>query len=774
MTQNHTLHHLLNSLLLSALAICSAAFAQNRPVTQYFYDANGNLTSAVDGLNRVTIQTYDTLDRLRRITQPPPAAMQPNPVIHLELNGRDDLTRVIDPRNLSTTYSVTGLSNVTTQTSPDTGVTTRTFDAAGNVLTSRDARNRTTTYTYDTLHRLTRATYGDATFSTYVYDQGANGVGRLTSMTDPGPVTTSWTYTAMGRVATKVQTIGSGTTARTHQLSYSYNPTTGQLISMTYPSGKVISYTYGATSKDLERIAINGANAASAITHHPFGGVRRMTLGNGQVWSNSLDQDGRVRTYTLAGVTYTLAWDAANRITGTTSSQTATNRTFGYDNLDRITGFATTGRSQSFAYDATGNLLAKSDLVGATQTNYTFNIAPTSNRMTGIGNLGIGYSFDAAGNRTGDGRITYAYNQRGRMNQVRIINGATTNTYNYLINGINLRVRKAGPSTVVPQGMRIFVYEDAAKLIGEYDDLGRARTEHVWLEDRPIAAITYTYTGTSTTPATTTTSYVETDHLATPRLITNASRQKRWTWESAPYGDTFPNENPQSLGAYSYNLRFPGQYFDSETAHNYNHNRDYEVTTGRYVQSDPIGLEGGLDTYWYGSANPISRFDPEGLFDPSGFLPPHLKQGASAVSRINPVAGAFVTGVVIGTAINEICGAQIGDAIDAVFMPKTCDVPIYRVFGQGSPLYGNSWTPIDPRLVPGYRALAGLPSESKPGWRRNSGKYLAIGCLVDKTGVEYLAAQSLDGLPGGLPELRVPNPRTQVKIIDVQRMSPRL
>ena len=142
MNHNKTLQHLLHSVLLGALAIGSAtALAQtNRPVTQYFYDANGNLTSTVDGLNRVTTQTYDTLDRLRRITQPPPAAAQPNPVIQLELNGRDDLTRVIDPRNLVTDYAVSGLSNVTTQTSPDTGVTTRTFDAAGNVKTSRDAR----------------------------------------------------------------------------------------------------------------------------------------------------------------------------------------------------------------------------------------------------------------------------------------------------------------------------------------------------------------------------------------------------------------------------------------------------------------------------------------------------------------------------------------------------------------------------------------------------------------------------------------------------------
>ncbi|MEO8187618.1 MAG: RHS repeat-associated core domain-containing protein, partial [Burkholderiaceae bacterium] len=375
----------------------------------------------------------------------------------------------------------------------------------------------------------------------------------------------------------------------------------------------VISYTYGATSKDLERIAINGINAASAITYHPFGGVKRMTLGNTRVWSNSLDQDGRVKTYTLNAVTYTIAWDAANRITGITSSQTATNRTFGYDNLDRITSFSTTGRSQNFSYDATGNLTAKTDINSGTPTNYTFTIAPTSNRMTGISNLGIGYSFDAAGNRTGDGKITYAYNYRGRLNQVRIINGAVTNIYDYLINGVNLRVRKTGPTTVVPQGMQIFVYDDAAKLIGEYDDLGRARVEHVWLEDRPIAVITYTYTGTSTTPTTTTTSYVETDHLATPRLITNASRQKRWTWESAPYGDTFPNENPQALGAYKYNLRFPGQYFDAETNHHYNHHRDYESTTGRYVQSDPIGLAGGFNTYLYVDGNPLSFSDFLGL-----------------------------------------------------------------------------------------------------------------------------------------------------------------
>ena len=124
--------------------------------------------------------------------------------------------------------------------------------------------------------------------------------------------------------------------------------------------------------------------------------------------------------------------------------------------------------------------------------------------MTGISNLGIGYTSDAAGNRTADSTTTWVVNARGRVSQVRVISGATTYTYNYLVNGQNLRVRKTGPSSVVPQGTQVFVYDEAGRLIGEYDNYGRARNEHVWLADRPVALIVYTYSGTSTTPLTTT------------------------------------------------------------------------------------------------------------------------------------------------------------------------------------------------------------------------------------------------------------------------------
>ncbi|GAB3254574.1 RHS repeat domain-containing protein [Chitinimonas naiadis] len=110
--------------------------------------------------------------------------------------------------------------------------------------------------------------------------------------------------------------------------------------------------------------------------------------------------------------------------------------------------------------------------------------------------------------------------------------------------------------------------------------------------------------------------YIHSDHLGTPRLLTNASQKAVWAWQGEPFGADQANEDPESTGTkYSFNLRFPGQYYDVETGNHYNLNRDYDPKVGRYVQSDPIGLAGGINTYAYVRGNPVSRIDPKGLFD---------------------------------------------------------------------------------------------------------------------------------------------------------------
>ena len=77
--------------------------------------------------------------------------------------------------------------------------------------------------------------------------------------------------------------------------------------------------------------------------------------------------------------------------------------------------------------------------------------------------------------------------------------------------------------------------------------------------------------------------------------MTDAGNNSVWRWDNAdPFGGNMPDENPAGLGTFTYNLRFPGQYFDRETNLHYNYFRDYDPGMGRYIQSDPIGLAGAI------------------------------------------------------------------------------------------------------------------------------------------------------------------------------------
>jgi RHS repeat-associated protein len=110
--------------------------------------------------------------------------------------------------------------------------------------------------------------------------------------------------------------------------------------------------------------------------------------------------------------------------------------------------------------------------------------------------------------------------------------------------------------------------------------------------------------------------YIHSDHLDTPREITNEQNQTVWKNPplTEPFGSTPVDDDPDGDGqAFTFNLRFPGQYYDQETGTHYNYYRDnYLPDFGRYGQSDPIGLEGGINTYGYANSNPLSFIDPTG------------------------------------------------------------------------------------------------------------------------------------------------------------------
>jgi RHS repeat-associated protein len=132
--------------------------------------------------------------------------------------------------------------------------------------------------------------------------------------------------------------------------------------------------------------------------------------------------------------------------------------------------------------------------------------------------------------------------------------------------------------------------------------------------------------------------FVHNDHLGTPKYLTDTTGKAVWQAQSTPFGEVLEKEDLDGDGKYvTLNMRFPGQYWDHETGTSYNYFRDYEPSLGRYIQSDPIGLGGGINTYVYVNDNPVNYIDPYGLW-PFG-LPGKgdaLKNGPSWVDSYVP------------------------------------------------------------------------------------------------------------------------------------------
>ncbi|MEP7244893.1 MAG: RHS repeat-associated core domain-containing protein [Gammaproteobacteria bacterium] len=591
------------------------AGATEAVTTTFTYDDNGNQTAVDEPLSRSTLSQYDPLNRLTAITD---AA---GGVTEFGYDASDNLTSVTDVRALQTLYEYTGFGDLRTQVSPDTGTTRRTYDSGGNLRTTADSRSIAGAYTYDALNRLTSISYADQAVS-FSYDAGANGVGRLTGAADASH-SLAWTYDALGRVTSRAQTLG-GVTRR---IGYGY--TNGDMTSILTPSGQTVTYAYAQGR--ITGISVNGTALLNGVLYEPFGAIRQWTWGNGSASVRTFDQDGRITQIESAGDQYRYSYDDASRIVGIESSDPASGSWgYFYDGLDRLGAAFTTEYSESWTYDAVGNRLNESS-TRPDPWSSDLEVSATSNHLTSVsGSRSDSYGYDNAGNVT-------SQSNSGRPVS---LSGTTTTTYQY--NALSQRIGK----TVGAAGTH-FMYDEAGHLLGEYTSGGLLIQENVWLGDIPVATLRPGPGGGVDAY------YVHTDHQSTPRKITRpADNVARWRWDPKPFGDTLPDENPQNAGSFAYNLRFAGQYYDAESGLSYNYLRNYDPSTGRYAESDPTGLRGGLNTYLYTNGSPLMLSDPEGR---------------------SPLAIPYVAGVAVGAAIGAYVLAKYGESIGGLIYDKLHD-----------------------------------------------------------------------------------------------------
>lgn len=442
---------------------------------------------------------------------------------------------------------------------------------------------------------------------------GNKGVGRLSGVTEESG-SSAFTYDAKGRLIQDSKTIQ----GKTYAVQYAYDKN-GRVTGITLPSGRAVTFVRATdglvTDITTKATPLSASEAiATGVTYKPFGPLEGLTYGNGLALTQTYDQNyWLTRTEVKAtGVTrldLTFGRNEDGQLTAVTDNASAgRGASFSYTDAGRLGTASGSWGDHTYTYDAAGNRVGKTVVVGATTVQENLVLAGASNRVDSTQQPGGPTTRTLTWRTGGDlsqavlsGGTTYnyAYNARKRLNLVKL-NGIDRAQYGYDFRG--LRVWRTVLATTPVRTH--YVFDPEGHLLAEHDGAtGAVVHEYVWLDDRVIAVID----GSTATPVT---YFIHTGQLDEPLVMTDAAKAEVWDAYVEPFGQAqVLNSTTVDLG-----LRLPGQWEEAETGGLFqNWNRNYDPSLGRYVESDPIGLGGGQNVYGYVDGDPLSVTDPLGL-----------------------------------------------------------------------------------------------------------------------------------------------------------------
>ncbi|MDS7928645.1 RHS repeat-associated core domain-containing protein [Acinetobacter sp. V102_4] len=637
-----------------------------RQYTTFTYDSTGNLIQSTSAEGITEKWTYDAFNRVTSHTD------SAGNVDTKEYDVNDNIVLSKDALNAgSNPFSYRNGNVLTQEVNTDYGTKAYTYNEADQLIQRLHGPRKCNYNTLDELGRYKAFVCAANSGTTaneyqvndnYSYDQSRYGrLDKVTTGVTGYDVDTLYTYDAYDRVTQKSTTNQlfnryANTLGKTLNVNYGYS-TGGKLTSMTLPSGRSVTYSYSSTTGMLTGINLNGSALVRSLS---YDGANRVTgwqwgaSGNAG-YTQSYNNDGSIASLTnkdnASAVNYSLnfGYDKDGRITLVTRHN-GTKDAYTYDVVDRLlsesrtTGTAAT-YSISYTYDKNGNRLTLNatgqHMQPAASAAYTY--TTNTNKLASFTKGGVAQTFShTANSELSYGTYLPTYDYAGR----RKVDRASTDYYFMNYNHKNERSFRDKVVNGAVSTMTQYIYDEESHLIGEYDKTG-ALVEYVWMGGKPVAAIYGSGAATKIY-------YIVTDHLNTPRrLVDGVTHAVVWSWDSTAFGVGNPT------GSITFNLRFPGQYYDVGTNQFYNHNRFYNPELGRYMEPDPIGLEGGLNPYAYAGSNSVMNVDPSGLSfqGPTSFMPLNNYQ----LSNVHVGYDFFSLNLSIDYSINKSIGYQSND-----------------------------------------------------------------------------------------------------------------
>jgi RHS repeat-associated protein len=536
---------------------------------------SGNCSTVTDEASKTRESCTDGAGRMTEVIENPGGLSYTTNYTYDALN---DLLTVVQGSSHNRSFVYDSLKRLTSSTNPEAGTVTYTYDANSNVSTKLDARSITITYAYDALNRMTGKTYSNSDPSvTYTYDQSAclgqsacYNIGRRTSMTDAAG-SESWAYDTMGRELAEQRT----TNSITKSAAYSYT-LGGSLATLTYPSGRTVTYTYDAAAQPLSAVdTANSINYATSALYSPPGGLSSVANGASLIstlYYNTRLQPCRISvkssgtaptsctdTTDIGNVldyTYNFslgASDNGNVIGITNNIDNTRSQSFTYDQVNRIITAQTPSScgsncwSQSFTYDQWANLTAAAATGTAPALSLSVN---ANNRITTSG-----FNYDAAGNETSDVTSSYVWNAESQTK--------TAGGVNYTYDGDGDRVEKSNGA--------LYWYGAGSQVLMETNLSGSLTSEYVYFGAKRVAR----------RDASNDIYYYAEDMLGSSRAITTATGTVCYNADFYPYGGehAITNTCPQ-------NYKFESKERDAETTNDDFGARYYSSAYGRFISAD--------------------------------------------------------------------------------------------------------------------------------------------------------------------------------------------